>query len=60
MKGEDFRILDQWLSGFVVTSWVVSNRRRTQRVAMDIEVRVSGYNAEGARFTEDTHTVEIS
>ncbi|MBZ5661327.1 MAG: PilZ domain-containing protein [Acidobacteriia bacterium] len=60
MKGEDFQILDQWLSGFVVTSWVVSNRRRTQRVAMDIEVRVSGYNAEGARFTEDTHTIEIS
>jgi hypothetical protein len=27
---------------------------------MQIEVRVSGYNAEGARFTEDTHTDQIS
>jgi hypothetical protein len=27
---------------------------------MQIEVRVSGYNAEGARFTEDTQTYLIS
>jgi hypothetical protein len=27
---------------------------------MQIEVRVSGYNTEGARFTEDTHTDQIS
>jgi hypothetical protein len=60
MEGNEFRILDSWLSAFVVTTWVVASRRRTHRLAMEIEVRVSGYNAEGARFTEDTHTVEIS
>jgi hypothetical protein len=60
MEGEEFRILDSWLSTFVAATWVAANRRKTQRVAMQIEVRVSGYNAEGTRFTEDTHTVEIS
>jgi hypothetical protein len=28
--------------------------------AIQIEVRVSGYNTQGARFTEDTHTDQIS
>jgi c-di-GMP-binding flagellar brake protein YcgR len=60
MEGEGFRILDSWVSTFVATTWVAANRRRSQRVAMQIEVRVSGYNAEGARFTEDTHTDQIS
>jgi hypothetical protein len=60
MEGDEFRILDTWLSAFVATTWVAANRRRTHRVAMQIDVRVSGYNAEGARFTEDTNTVEIS
>ena len=60
MEGDGFRILDSWLSAFVATTWIASNRRRTQRAAMQVEVRVSGYNSEGARFTEDTSTVEIS
>jgi len=60
MEGDGFRILDSWLSAFVATTWVAANRRRMQRVAMQIKLRVSGYNAEGARFAEDTHTVEIS
>jgi PilZ domain-containing protein len=60
MEAEDFRTLESWLSIFVATAWVAANRRGTQRVAMEIEVRVSGYNTEGARFTEDTHTVQIS
>lgn len=60
MEADGFRILDSWLSTFVATTWVAESRRRSQRVAMKIEVRVSGYNAEGARFTEDTHTEQIS
>jgi len=60
MEGDGFRILDSWLSTFVATTWVAASHRRSQRVAMRIEVRVSGYNSEGARFTEDTHTVQIS
>jgi len=60
MEGEGFRILDSWMSTFVATSWVAASRRKSQRVAMQIEVRVSGYNTEGARFTEDTLTDQIS
>jgi len=60
MDGDGFRILDGWLSAFVASRWVVANRRRAQRVAMGVEVRVSGYNLEGTRFTVDTNTVEIS
>jgi len=60
MGAEEFRTLESWLSIFVATAWVATNRRGTQRVAMQIEVRVSGYNAEGERFTEDTQTVQIS
>jgi PilZ domain len=60
MEGGEFRILESWLSIFVATTWVAANRRRAQRVAMQIEVRVSGYNGEGSRFTEDTRTVVIN
>jgi hypothetical protein len=60
MGGEEFQLLDHWLSTFVTTSWVAETRRRTQHVAMAIEVKVSGYNDDGERFTENTHTVEIS
>ena|SRR5258708_27577118 len=60
MGAEEFRILESWLTIFVATTWVATNRRATERMAMQIPVRVSGYNAEGARFTEDTNTVKIS
>jgi c-di-GMP-binding flagellar brake protein YcgR len=60
MEGDGFQILDGWLSAFVAATWVAANRRRTQRVAMQVGVRVSGYDTEGARFTVDTKTVEIS
>lgn len=60
MEGEGYRILDEWLSTFVATTWVATNRRRSQRAAFQIEVSVAGYNSRGAQFTEDTETVEIS
>ena len=60
MEGIGFRILDQWLSKFVAATWAAANRRKSQRVAIQIEVSVSGYNAKGVPFTEDTRTVEIS
>ena len=60
MEGDGFRILDSWLSAFIATTWVTASRRRSQRLAMEIKVKVSGYDAEGERFSEDTQTVEIS
>lgn len=60
MTAEEFRILECWLSSFVVKRWLAANRRGAQRVAMQIGVRVSGYNEEGMRFTEDTRTLVVS
>jgi hypothetical protein len=60
MEGNGFRILDSWLATFIATTWVAANRRRMQRAAMQVHVRVSGYSAGGKRFTQDTATVEIS
>ena len=60
MGGEEFYLLDHWISTFVSTLWVEETRRSSQHVAMQIEVRVSAYNTDGERFTENTHTVDIS
>lgn len=60
MAAEEFRILECWLTSFVVKTWLAANRRRAQRVAIQIKVRVSGYADDGTRFTEDTHTLVIS
>jgi len=54
------QVLEDWLSTFVGSTWVAATRRRTQRVAMQIAVRVSGGNAKGARFAEETNTIEIN
>jgi c-di-GMP-binding flagellar brake protein YcgR len=60
MESEDFRILETWLSSVVVKKWLAANRRRAQRVAIQIAVSVSGYDEEGERFMEDTQTLVIS
>jgi c-di-GMP-binding flagellar brake protein YcgR len=60
MEREVFQLLDNWLSQFVTAAWAAANRRKAQRVAMQIKVSVSGYNSEGERFAEDTKTIAIS
>lgn len=60
MEADGFQVLEDWLSTFIASTWVAATRRRTQRVAMQLPVRVSGYNAEGVRFAEDTNTIEIN
>jgi hypothetical protein len=42
------------------TSWLAANRRRSQRVLMKISVRVSGQNALGLPFEEETQTLAVS
>ena len=60
IQGLEYRILDNWISGFITSSWVAERRKRSQHVAMQIKVRVSGYDSTGDQFTENTHTVDIS
>jgi c-di-GMP-binding flagellar brake protein YcgR len=60
MEGVEFQLLDSWLSRFLISTWAAANRRKAQRVAMQIKVSVSGYNSEGTRFGEETNTISIS
>src|SRR6267378_784523 len=57
---EQIRTLETWLAESRETSWLAANRRRSQRVLMTIPVRVSGQNAAGSPFEEETHTRAIS
>ena len=59
IEGNGFQVLDDWLSTYMASTWVVAPRR-SQRVAMQIAVGVSGLNAKGARFAEETSTIEIN
>jgi len=47
MEEEEFRILEKLALHICRDIMGKANRRRSQRVTMEIEVRVSGYNAEG-------------
>lgn len=60
ISGHDFFVLEAWLSTYVSSNWVATNRRRAHRVAVQIMVRVSGYNLEDVRFAEETKTIAVS
>jgi len=60
IEPEQLRTLETWLAESRETSWLAANRRRSQRVLMTIPVRVSGQNAVGLPFEEETHTRAIS
>jgi hypothetical protein len=60
IEPEQHGILATWLAESRETSWLAANRRRSQRVLMTIPVRVSGQNALGSPFEEETHTRAIS
>ena len=60
IEGNGFQVLDDWLSTFIASTWVAASRRQSQRIAMQIAVKVSGYNAKGARFAEETNTIVIN
>ncbi len=60
LEPEQLRTLETWLAESRETSWLATNRRRSQRVLMTIPVRVSGQSAVGLPFEEETHTRAIS
>jgi PilZ domain-containing protein len=60
IEPEQIRTLETWLVESRETSWLAANRRRSQRVLMTIPVRVSGQNALGSPFEEETQTLAIS
>ncbi len=54
---DQLQIVDRWLGE---SDWIASTRRRSQRLPQSIQVRVSGKDATGARFDEETYTRTIS
>jgi hypothetical protein len=59
-EAEELRTLDSWLESAVETSWLESNRRRSQRIALAVKVQVMGRNSIGENFQERTLTVSVS
>jgi PilZ domain len=52
--------LESWLGSSRERDWLTRNRRRTQRVLMRIQVRVSCEGTPASRFAEDTYTLAIN
>jgi len=52
--------LNTWIAESREILWLAANRRRSQRVLMQIPVRVSGPAGAASFFEEDTHTLAIS
>jgi len=54
------RVVETWLETTQESQWLAFHRRRSQRVVMQLTVRVSGQDSLGSRFTEDTVTEIVS
>jgi PilZ domain len=52
--------LETWIAESRETVWLATNRRRSQRVLMELPVRVSGKTGAASRFEEETHTITIN
>jgi len=60
MEPTQLRVVETWLETTQETQWLAFHRRRSQRVVMQLSVRVSGQNSVGTKFTEDTVTEIVS
>ena len=54
---QHLRILVVWV---METSWFAADRRKSQRIFLNVPVRVMGNNTLGISFTEETHTIKVS
>jgi len=53
-------ILEAWIGASRETSWLAANRRRSQRILMQVGVRVSTPGGSGRGFEEESKTLAIS
>ena len=60
MESEQSRIVETWLESTQEAQWLAFHRRRSQRVIMQVSVRVSGKDNFGSPFTEETVTEIVS
>jgi len=54
---QHLRILVAWI---METSWFAADRRKSQRIFLNVPVRVMGNNTSGISFTEEMQTVKVS
>ena len=57
---DELRVLESWLEAALETSWLESNRRRSRRIVLAINVQVVGRTRLGEQFKEPTQTVSVS
>jgi hypothetical protein len=60
MEPNQFHIMQTWIETTREAQWLAFHRRRSQRVVMQLPVRVSGYNAQGSQFVEEAVTEIVS
>jgi hypothetical protein len=54
------QVLETWLGSLREKDLLTLNRRRTQRVLMQIGIRVSSHNTPASQFDEQTHTLAVN
>jgi PilZ domain-containing protein len=52
--------LGGWLMSSLETSWLISTRRKSQRLFLRLPIKVAGHNSSGSPFEEKTHTQAVS
>jgi len=60
VKPEHGGTLDSWIAESRETSWLAANRRRSQRVLMQIPVRISIHAGAASLSEEETYTLAVS
>jgi PilZ domain len=61
VESEHVQTLNMWIAESRESSWLAANRRRSQRVLMQIPIRISGQAAaDSSLLEEETHTLAIS
>jgi hypothetical protein len=56
---EHRKVLETWLGAFRQKEFLTDIRRTTQRMSLQVPVRVSGQSTVGSQFDEETHTLVI-
>ncbi len=60
IEPDQLAVLDGWLAISMERRWLASNRRRSQRVMVNIPVHVAAKNHKGLDIVEETKTVSVS
>jgi len=60
VDSKDLLVLNSWLATSMERTWLASNRRRSQRILVNIPVQVAAKNTFGTNISEDAKTISVS